>query len=201
MHDLLADTRVQADLTVGGAVPTGAQCDMPVMSSDARYVVFACMALPMGSPTAPGGQSYYVYDRINNKTEVLPMTNTNQISRTYPPAISPDGHYVAYRVNNPTSPITASLYLRNMVNRTTQVTTAKSALPMGTSDLMTVSADGRYIEYTGKVSASLPPFGTYVYDMATGVSEQVDVTSAGAMSRSSWIRHRDRSAPSMCMTG
>ncbi len=71
VHDLVTDTRVQADLTVGGAVPTGAQCDMPVMSADARYVVFACMALPMGSPTAPGGQSYYVYDRINNKTEVL----------------------------------------------------------------------------------------------------------------------------------
>ncbi len=108
------------------------------------------------------------------------MTNSNQVSRTYPAAISADGHYLAYRVNNPTSPVTASLYLRNMVSRTTQVTTAKSALPIGTSDLMHVSADGRYIAYTGKVSTSLPAYATYVYDMATGVSEQADVTLAGA---------------------
>ncbi|WP_175022943.1 TolB family protein [Rugamonas rivuli] len=135
----------------------------------------------MGSPPPVGGESYYVYDRIGNKTEVLPMTNSNRMSRAVPAAISADGHYLAYRTYDPTSPLTASIYLRDMVNHTTQVTKAKSAMSSSSiADQMTFSADGRYIAYSGRVSVSAALIDTFVYDAATGVSEQVNVGPNGA---------------------
>ena len=177
--DLIDNTRTQANLMVGGGAPTGAQCDTPAMSADARYVVFGCASATMGSGTVNGGQAYYVYDRINNKTEIIPLTTADRVSRTYAPAISADGHYIAYRTYDAASPANYSLFVRNMFNKTTHGTTAKSVFVAGVPSPMSISDDGRYVAYSGRIvpSNSIPDVS--VYDSATSSTEVINVSTAG----------------------
>ena len=178
VHDLIADTRTRANLMVTGGEATAAQCDAPVMSSDARFIAFGCIAKPMGASVPSGAQAYYVYDRSQNTTELLPMTNANQVYRSIPPAISADGRYITYRTTVSGNSAT-EIYVRDMVNKTTKVTAAKFARIDGVSNLMTVSKDGRYLGYSGYRSLSVPVIDSYVYDIVSGVTEQINVNPAG----------------------
>ena len=176
IHDLVNNTRVQANLTATGSVPIAAACDAPAMSSDARYVVFGCISASMGTPPPPGGQSYYVYDRIRNKTDVVPTTTSDTINRQSNPAISADGHYIAYRSSDASG--VASLFVRDMVNKTTRTYAAKS-LTSGSWTYINISTDGRLVSYDGRIVASNSIPDVSVYDVSKGTTETINVTPTG----------------------
>lgn len=176
VHDLIDDTRVQANLMATGDAPTAAQCDAPAMSGDARYVVFGCLSATMGSQPSMGSQSYYVYDRIHNKTEVLPTSN--MVNRSGAVAISADGRYVAYRSYDAAGVF--SLFVRDMLNKTTRTTTAKALTPIGFPALTTISADGRFVSYDGRPTPGASTSEVSIYDVSQGITETINVNTAGA---------------------
>lgn len=175
--DLQTGVRTQANRMVTGGVPTNAQCDTPAISADGRYVIFGCTAAPMGSEVPTAGQAYYVYDRINDKTEMIPMPGGGRVSRSAAAAISKDGHYVAFRAYDAATNYT--LYVRNMVSKTTVATAAKAVFVGTTPAYLSISDDGRYISYNGRPNTSNAATNVYVYDVSTGVSELINVSTAG----------------------
>lgn len=180
VHDLVDNTRVVANLMDTGEVPAKAQCGPPVISGDARYAVFGCNTQSMGTPISAGSQAYYVYDRINNKTEVVPTTTSNSTMNSYVPAISKDGRYLAYRSFNSASETT--VFVRDMFNKTTLTTNAKFARVGLAPTFMSISGDGRYVSYTGLGVVNMTAQGASVYDVSTGVTDIVNVNPAGAPS-------------------
>ncbi|MQA42590.1 TolB-like translocation protein [Rugamonas aquatica] len=175
IYDLVNNTRTQANLMPNGDLPAAATCDAPVMSADAHYVVFGCLASSMGTPVPSGGQSYYVYDRIRNKTEVIPATTSDTLNRQMNPAISADGHFIAYRSSNGS---TSSLFVRNMVNKTTRTTTGQF-LSAGSYNYINISTDGRFVSYDGRVKPESSYSDVWVHDVSKGTTEAINVTPAG----------------------
>lgn len=175
IYDVVNNTRVQANLMPNGDLPTAAMCDAPVMSADAHYVVFGCNASSMGTPVPPGGMSYYVYDRIRNKTEVIPATTSDTLQRQMNPAISADGHFIAYRSGNASG---SSLFVRDMVNKTTRTTSAKF-LSAGSFNYINISQDGRFVSYDGRIKPENYYSDVSVYDGSTGITEAINVTPTG----------------------
>lgn len=179
--DRIAGTTTQANLTLSGTVPSNPRCDMPAISGNGRYIVFACNAVAMGAAAA--GDGYFVYDRVKQKTEVVALVNPGTIFSGVPAAISSDGHYVAYRVNLGPSSLGGTKYsirVRNMVSKTTTDTTADSvSIHLNPAPLF-ISSDGRYVSYEGRAIPSSNASDCYVYDLKTGVTEQVNVSSTGA---------------------
>ena len=159
IRDLVTGTDTQANLTVNGDLPVGALCESPVLSGSGRYAVFACPSAPMGA-VSKNGNSYFVYDRLNNKTEVIP-DGGNVITNTDAAAISKDGRYVAFRTGNKIS-------VRDMVSKSTTETSAKFVAVADAPYRMNISADGRYITYSGKVTSGVDALR---HDRVTGTTE------------------------------
>jgi hypothetical protein len=178
VHDLVDNTRVQANLLPDGSLPTNGQCTGASISADARYVVFGCNSQGMGVPVATGSQSFFVYDRVNNKTDVVPRTTSDSVDKTIYPTISADGRYVAYR----TFVTDYRIFVRDMQNKTTRETSAKYANLGVRASSMNISSDGRYVSYSGFGTASKSVQGASVYDTASGVTEVVNINAAGAPS-------------------
>ncbi|WGG51691.1 hypothetical protein [Rugamonas sp. DEMB1] len=177
VYDVGSGISTQANLTINGVAPTNAKCEAPSISANGRYVIFGCDTAAMGG--AANGAAYYVYDRIANKTEMLPNPTANRIVRTLAAAISADGHYVAYRapdVNN-----VYSLFVRNMLNKTTRTSTAKDVYVGSMPGTINISADGRYLSYAGRVLPSSGLEDVSVFDSATSTTERINVSSAGVL--------------------
>lgn len=172
--DLQTGESTQVNRTLTGGLPVSPACDAPAMSADARYVVFGCTAAAMGGKPSNGGDAYFVYDRVNATTEMLQVPDAKTVTRSTPPAISPNGRYIAFRGFTTSSNMT--LYVRDMVNKTTLITNAQSLLS-GTS--MNISDDGRYISYSGRVVPTTTLLTVSLYDTVTGVTEAVNVNTAG----------------------
>lgn len=178
VHDFVTGENVLASITLGGAAGNGGtNCAQPAMSANGNYVVFVCHAGNMGSATQ-GGYGYFVYDRINNKTEMIPDTGSDMPNQAYGSAISADGRYVAFRTFTSTGG--SKLFVRDRVNKTTTNIPAQFVIGPVAGARMMISADGRYISYVGRAtSASVPPNAS-VYDRVTGITEAIDVKPDGS---------------------
>ena len=175
VQDLVTGQRIQANLTLAGApAPDNSNCQAPSMNATGRYVVFSCVALPMGGTTT-GGWANFVYDRETNSTQMIPDTGDDRPGN-YGTGISADGRFVAFRTT--TAQGISKIYVRDLVNKTTSITNAKTAQVSATR--LSISNDGRYIAYTGRDSAT--PLNVSVYDRVTGVTEAVDVRLDGSRS-------------------
>lgn len=159
IRDLVTGTDTQANLTVTGDLPNGALCEAPVISASGRYAVFACPSVPMGV-VSKNGNSYFVYDRLNNKTEVIPDVG-DVITNTAAAAISKDGRYIAFRTAN-------KIFVRDMVSKSTTETSAKFVAASVSLHRMNISADGRYITYSGRVTSGIDALR---HDRVTGTTE------------------------------
>lgn len=175
LYDVQTGTRTQANLTVTGGVPTGAQCDVPAMSADAHFVVFGCFPAALGVTVTGNAWQQFIYDRVANKTQLLPQFGSEHPSKTFPPAISKDGHYIAYRAQDPSG---MPLFVRNMFAKSTVLTSAKYTLPSGPFTL-NISENGRYVGYSGRGSLSSGVGDAWVYDGLSGATELINVSTAG----------------------
>ncbi len=159
----------QVNLMLNGTAPAKARCDSPAISGDGRYVVFGCNATDMGAGVQ--GDGYFVYDRINRKTEVVALPGPGVIQARVDAAISADGHYVAYRtyvgVNS------YSLQVRNMISKSTVTTAATSVLLNVLPAPLFISSDGRFVSYEGREKASVARTDLFVYDRNTAVTERI----------------------------
>ena len=175
VHDFVTGEKVSANITLSGT-GTGTNCGQPAMSANGRYVVFVCLASSMGSATQ-GGYGYFVYDRVNNKTEMIPDTGNDMPNQAYGSAISADGRYVAFRTFTATGG--SKLFVRDRVNKTTTNIPAQFVIGPVAGARMMISADGRFISYVGRATSPSVPPNASVYDRVTGITEAVDVKPDG----------------------
>lgn len=179
VHDLTNNTLVQANLRPDGSPAVGGSCDGTAISANGRYAVFVCDTVSMAAPTAPGGRSYFVYDRINNKAEAVPVTTSGAIIPSLVPGVSADGRYIAYRTVIGT---TYRLFVRDTVNKTTVSTNAAFTNLGLVSTAIYTSDDGRYVGYSGFGTAVATAQGVSVYDTVSGATEVINVNPAGVPS-------------------
>ncbi|RFP14796.1 MULTISPECIES: carboxypeptidase-like regulatory domain-containing protein [unclassified Duganella] len=191
IYDRNTGATTQANLKLGGGIPVNAKCDLPVLSNEALYAVFVCSGLPMGvagSEVKYAGQSYLVYDRLQNKTELIAQGSANAIiDLTNAIGLSVDGKYAAFRTRrilaNGNSSYT--LTIRNMASKTSQETAATSANIGQQMVLLNISQNGRYVSYSGRATPGSVIGDLAVFDKVTGVTEVVNVNAAGVHSNGS----------------
>ena len=180
IRDMVSGEEVQANMMPGGGAPTtNAMCTMPALSRNGRFVSFGCRASAMGV-YAQKGDAYFVYDRINNKTEMIPDLGEDFVSLGVPTAISADGRFVAFLTVR--APNQYTLFVRDIVNKTTTATVAQSTTVAVVPSPMSISADGRYITYIARPTPSNTAGEVYVHDRVTGATEVVNVKSNGTRS-------------------
>ncbi|HWW73553.1 MAG TPA: hypothetical protein VN089_26715 [Duganella sp.] len=187
LRDRVAGTEEPVALTQGGA-PAAQGGQSAVISRDGRFVLYSSRSPDMGVPVGGGG--YFLFDRINRTTEAVVIVAGNKIQGTMYAGISSDGRYVTYRLVDSTS---QPVYVRDMLSKTTQVTSATSTFVVSQDDPMFISDDGRYISYQGKPGTT----GTIcvcVHDRATGGTEVVNVNNAGQSPSSNSLNKHGMSA-------
>ncbi|MHB8876308.1 MAG: PKD domain-containing protein [Myxococcaceae bacterium] len=170
IKDLTTGQIELVSVATGGAQADG-QSYNGTLSADGRFVAFFSLSRNLATGVTADG--IYVRDRLAGTTEVVAQT-TSQLS-----SISEDGRYVAFSTDTALVPedtnSNADIYVRDR-----QVGTHQLVGPGRDSQ---ISGDGKYVAYT----SSLGPGDTngsywdvYVRDLATGTTEIVSRTAAGA---------------------
>ena len=186
IRDVVTGTDTQANLKVTGGAPTvNPLCDSPSISGDGRYVAFVCLAAPMGE-TAPSTRAYFVYDRLADRTEMVPTTSAREGVNPGYAALSSNSRYLAFRVYNVDTGVN-KIYIRDLINRTTTATNAQYAGVPGAARMF-ITPDARFISYSGRFDASKAQTDVYVYDAVTGVTETQSLTLKGTHSIYGGIR-------------
>jgi Tol biopolymer transport system component len=159
------------------------------MSPDGRYVAFTSDATNLIPGDTNGAFDGYVHDRRTGRLSRVTLTNgdTEGDARSYAPAISADGRYVAF-VSDATNLVrgdtngVADIFLRDRQAGTTVLVSGANA--DAPSDAPAVSDDGRYVAFTSE--SALVPGDTngladvYVRDLRTNGIRRVNVSTTGA---------------------
>lgn len=158
----------------------------PAISADGRFVTFL---------NSSDGQ-VYLRDRVAATTEMISVKTDGSPADDVPgsgvSSISADGRYVAFSSNSPgiTSPAPPAghtgLYVRDRVLGVTRLVNVYAQDHGGYYDWSgpVISADGRFVAFNDASSTIVTGdtngcADTFVYDMTTGTTERVSVTSAG----------------------
>ncbi len=131
----------------------------PVTSADGHKVVFVSAASNLVSDDTNNAADIFLYDRDQDQIERLSISTTGAQGDgwSYQPAISADGHYVAFTslstnldLKTGTSQKRAQVFLRDLIrNQTSLVSLNSQGEPAnGWSEWPSISGDGRLIAYT-----------------------------------------------------
>lgn len=195
---------VQVSVRTGGFAPgngsNGVTATTRLLSANGRYVVYAA-----SGPVVPGQQqlSFQIVrrDRQLGTTTLISRSTGGAIGNgnSYDPSISADGQVVAFRsaasnlVPGDTNGTTDIFVHDVRTGRTTRasVTSAGAQVPIGQvagDDVVgppTISADGRWVGFTSRVSGYTSDDTTgvnaYLHDRITGTIEVVSRHAGGAV--------------------
>ena len=162
----------------------------PVLSSDGRYVVFDSPASNLVPSDVNGKRDVFLRDRLLGTTELVSLSTAgmqgNDLSES--PSISADGRFVAF--HSPASNFFPSdangysdVFLRDRQSGTTELVSRDSAGNPGVGLAPSISGDGRLVAFV--TGFPLVPgdanlvLDIYLYDLTTGVTELVSVSSSG----------------------
>ncbi len=184
----------------------------PSVSADGRFVAFASNSTNMAPESTTFGVQVYVRDLVNNTTRLVSLNQSNTSGGNGPsmfPKISADGTRVLFQSGSTNiSPIAgntiAQLYVRNLIDNTTQLVSVSStgtsgnhltgALSQGQSDRPVLSANGRYVAFNSRATnlvagqVQVAQWDLFVRDLATGITVLASANHtglAGGNSRSS----------------
>jgi Tol biopolymer transport system component len=174
---------------IGTADPTQAPAPelRPVISADGRYVAFVSDAtnLVTGVPSSDQSPKVFLYEVATGK--VTQVSDNQPVGphhvdegRADSPAISGDGHYVAY--DNVSG---GDLLDRFAILYDTVAATGVTIFPSdqaGGDTFPTISDDGRFVAFSALHEASSSGFYTqaYLFDRTTGTAIPVSHTSGSA---------------------
>jgi Tol biopolymer transport system component len=177
VRDRAAGTTTIVSLTSEGKLDRSTNCiEDTSISSDGRYVAFACAA-DLTDAWGSSGPSYpaiFVRDRVAGKVELISygFDGTPEYDGDSP-RISANGRFVAYR---------GATGIVKVYDRLTKQTEQVSFTPSGHSTSgqdPEISGEGRFVVYMEGRSSS----GEILrYDRSTGRTTVVSVTAAGAIS-------------------
>jgi hypothetical protein len=188
--------------TVRASAATDGTGDHPIplgamSSADGRFIAFVAGTLDLSTGT--GTANVFVYDRQTGATDLVSKSSTGQPIGGALPWLSPDGRYVTFTTigstlpgGDPNAPFEAIVHDRQ-TGETTRANVSSSGTPAnGGTGLSVVSADGRYVAFTG-TTTNLVPGDTdifedvYIHDRQTGRTGLVSVSSTGQKGNSnSW---------------
>jgi Tol biopolymer transport system component len=174
---------------IGTSDPTQAPAPelRPVISADGRYVAFVSDAtnLVTGVPSSDQSPKVFLYEVATGK--VTPISDNQPVGphnvdqgRADSPAISGDGHYVAYDNVSSNDLLSRFAILYDTV-AATRVTISPDD-QAGEDTFPTISDDGRFVAFSALHKASSSGFYTqaYLFDRTTGTAIPVSHTSGSA---------------------
>jgi Tol biopolymer transport system component len=200
----LRDRRLQQTIRVS-VTSTGEEANgpsyFPLLSGNGRWVFFRSLATNLVPGDRNGTEDLFVYDRLTGRTARVPLgwirarANRRPIGTKHPGceewcanAVSANGRALALTVKDPARTHTYAhggrdVYVR-LRRRTIGVTAGARELADGASEASAISANGRFVAFRSFAS-NLVPGDTngfpdvFVRDLATGVTERVNVSSLG----------------------
>ncbi|UBF25722.1 DUF4347 domain-containing protein [Kovacikia minuta CCNUW1] len=163
--------------------------DLPVISSDGRYVAFYSNASDLTSLSDTNNTyDVFLFDAQAGTNTLLSINSSGTgtgNSGSYTPSISADGRYIAFQSNaSNLSPLdtngTPDIYVRDRVAGTFTLASVNNSNTLGnnTSYEANISANGRYVAFLSYAS-NLSPLDTnfnqdvFVRDLQTGASHLI----------------------------
>ncbi|MCU0754126.1 MAG: C25 family cysteine peptidase [Xanthomonadales bacterium] len=199
VKDLSDGSIVRANLTESGQQDTtNSSFNMePALSADGRFVAF----MTFGRLVAADNESHtdiYVRDLQAGTLDLVSTTSSEQLGdwRSYSPAISADGRYVAFMsqaFNFDPNDFngTGDVFVKDRLTRTLKTVSASASGVVGlhptmpaTSLAPSISANGRFVAFHS-IAPNLVPGDTgnnwdvFVKDTETGAIEIVSITAGG----------------------
>jgi len=175
----------------------------PVLSGDGRFIAFESTANNMVDGDNNNNSDIFVHDRQTGKTELVSVTSDglpgNRISRS--PSISQDGRFIAFEsesfnlVKNDNNNV-ADIFVYDRLTKVTRLISLSSSGSQanGASRSPSISANGRFVAYESNAD-NLVDTGfvkgvgwiklIFVYDLVTGITECVTVSSEGFIANNS----------------
>jgi YVTN family beta-propeller protein len=197
----LSDGRiVRANLTEGGQQDTTTNSSFnmePALSADGRFVAF----MTFGRLVAADNESHtdiYVRDLQAGTLDLVSTTSTDELGdwRSYSPAISADGRFVAFMsqaFNFDPNDFngTGDIFIKDRLTRTLKTVSSSASGEVGfqannlaSSVAPSISADGRYVAFHSYAPNLVPgdtnnDLDVFVKDTQTGAIEKTSTTAAG----------------------
>jgi Tol biopolymer transport system component len=171
LRDVASGVTRLVSVTPGGTTANGASSN-PLLSHDGRYVVYESKASNLVDGDANATQNIFIYDAVQQSNRLVstaltfPDPGFSQDGPSHSPAMTPDGHVVAYvtsATNNLASPPAVShaeVYVRDTLASTTW------RLSAGVSSNFTSGA--AYACYNPTISSD---GGTVVFKSSDGGSD------------------------------
>ena len=163
--------------------------EYPFISADGRYVAFHSLASNLVDGDTNEEYDVFVHDRQTGKTTRVSVSSTGQEGNGWSmfPSISADGRLVAFYSVAPylvdfDDRIDVDVFVHNRLTGVTERVGYLPALSIWFFELTegpSISANGRFVAFKSYVSSSPPRGNVLVYDLKTGQTEQVSVSSDG----------------------
>lgn len=196
LHDRVARTTERISVASDGA-PGNAYSDSAAVSADGRYVVFSSYASNLVAGDSNADMDVFVRDRVTGIVERVSVAadGTQGNGRSYGKHISPDGRYVSYQSD-------ASNLVAGDTNSDTDVflydrlTRTPERISVGTGGVQpnsysfggAMTPDARWVLFSSNATNLIANDNNYamdafVRDRVTGVTETVNLNSAGELAQ------------------
>jgi Tol biopolymer transport system component len=183
IRDRTANITERVSIGTGGE-ESDAECVNPSVTADGRFVVFTSEATTLDPVAAEPGRKIFLRDRLLNQTFFVAVSATaSGIQRSHTPetaAVSNDGRFVAFRINDDLGPQGA--YVRDRQNGTLELVGVNEAgQTLAVDNAASISADGRFVGFTsnGINGGAHCRFQAYVRDRLLQTTAVVSVSESG----------------------
>jgi Tol biopolymer transport system component len=170
----------------------------PALSADGRYVAFHSTASNLVADDTNDSEDVFVHDRQTGQTERVSISSdgTEANERSYQPAISADGRYVAFYtlatnlVPGDTNGVVDILVHDRQTGDTARVSVASDGTQSNADSLLpALSADGRYVVFESYANNLVADDtngseDVFIHDRQTRQTERVSVGWRGAQGNS-----------------
>jgi WD40-like Beta Propeller Repeat len=165
VRDLLSNTTMLVSMATNGGVGNGL-CRGSVMTPDGHFVAFVSAANSLVANDSNNIPDVFVRDLQSKVTTLVSVgalsTNSQPLSSSESPEITPDGRYVAF-YSSATNLVAGAnhggeVYVRDLIAGTTICASTNSGAILGTSAFSynhAISSDGQYVAYQSSSNAPL----------------------------------------------
>jgi Tol biopolymer transport system component len=188
-----AQTTVQASVSTGGALGNGPSYSA-VISADGRCVLFTSQATNLAPGDPDSMEDVYLRDLVNGTTEMISVNSSGQHAtrRSLANSLSADARFASFEsiAGNLMPGDTDNdndIFVRDRLTGTTIPASVSTGGAPGNADseVSVLSGDGRYVAFRSLASNLVAgdtnnEWDVFVHDLATGVTERVNLGPGGA---------------------
>lgn len=185
IRDRTANITERVSIGTGGE-ESDAECVNPSVTADGRFVVFTSEATTLDPMAAEVGRKIFLRDRLLNQTFFVAVSATaSGLQHSHTPetaAVSNDGRFVAFRINDDLGPQGA--YVKDRQNGTLELVGVNEAgETLDVDNAISISADGRFVGFTsnGINGGAHCRFQAYVRDRLLQTTAVVSVSESGGL--------------------